>query len=619
MVDENVKVREVNEEVNVLNLPMPSAMVNTIHYVCGKVATQYVRDGIPLDKGAVITERRIDAHLDLYKNYASLWMVYPDLFLRLITPLSSKFRLKFFQVIFIRACLRYGRVLTIAPRAAGKSFICILALYLICIFRPGSHVFQCAPGKAQGAKIASQKIRQLWDLMPLLKEEIVGDGNFGNDYVKLTFRNGSALDIMSPLNSTRGNRATVGILDEFRDHDANDINEIILPLLNIDRPMANQDKNPYEPQQVQLWITSASDKNTFCYDKTIELLESAIINPDHVFCWGFDYRVPVYTGLLSQDFLTEMKMSSTFTEAGFAKEYMSRFVGSSEDAWFDYEKLLAHRRIVNPETHEIIRQGIESFYILSVDVARQGCQTACTVLKVFPGGEQYKCNVVNVYVLGKTVDEKVFDKQVIELKRLIKRFNPREVVIDINGLGVGFADFMIRETLDPITGEMLPAYGFIQDHDYGYIDTQPRNCVKILCGVKAQGEYNSFMHNAVFSKVYSGCVNFLISEKKARDKLNGTKVGKKMTPEQKIARLMPHEMTSQLINEMINLRTKPTGLNNQIKVELINQRMTKDKFSALEMGIARMVEIENDELAHRRNRGLGPRKLSFFKVGGGRK
>ena len=52
--------------------------------------------------------------------------------------------------------------------------------------------------------------------MPLLKEEIIGDGNFGPDYVKLTFRNGSIMDIMSPLNSTRGNRATAGILDEFR-------------------------------------------------------------------------------------------------------------------------------------------------------------------------------------------------------------------------------------------------------------------------------------------------------------------------------------------------------------------------------------------------------------------
>ena len=52
--------------------------------------------------------------------------------------------------------------------------------------------------------------------MPLLKEEILGEGNFGNDYVKLTFRNGSLLDIISPLNSSRGNRATAGILDEFR-------------------------------------------------------------------------------------------------------------------------------------------------------------------------------------------------------------------------------------------------------------------------------------------------------------------------------------------------------------------------------------------------------------------
>jgi hypothetical protein len=45
--------------------------------------------------------------------------------------------------------------------------------------------------------------------------------------------------------------------------------------------------------------------------------------------------------------------------------------------------------------------------------------------------------------------------------------------------------------------------------------------------------------------------------------------------------------------------------------------MTKDKFSALEMGIYRMVEIENEEISHRRNRGLG-RKLIFYKSGGGK-
>lgn len=364
-----------------------------------------------------------------------------------------------------------------------------------------------------------------------------------------------------------------------------------------------------------MWITSASDKNTFCYDKTIELLEQAIINPHSTFILGFDYRVPVKTGLLSPDFLNEMKMSSTFSESGFAKEYMSRFVGSSNEAWFEYDKLLDHRRLVNPETYEIVRAGIESFYILSVDIARKGCQTACTVIKVFPNGDKYTCNIVNIFILGKTEDEKVFDKQVVELKRLIKRYNPREVVIDINGLGVGFADLMIRETIDPITHEILPAYGFFNREDY--INIQPRSCPKILYGIKANTELNSKMHTALFSKVYSGCVNFLISERKAREKLQSTKKGAKMSPEQKAARLMPHEMTSSLINEILNLKVKPVGVNNQIAVEQINSRMTKDKFSALEMGIYRMVEIENEEISHRRNRGLG-RKLTFFRAGGGK-
>lgn len=415
---------------------LPKDIINVVHSSTHGQSKTYMKNGIVLEKGVVLTPQRVERNFELYKKYYEVWSVYPDLYLKEILPSTSKFRLKFFQILFLRACLRHGRILTIAPRAAGKSFICILALMLICIFRPGSRCFSCAPGKAQSAKIASQKIHQLWEIYPLLKSEIQGEGNFGSDYVTLTFRNGSQLTIMTPINSTRGNRATAGIIDEYRDHDADDINEIILPLLNVDRPMKNQEVNPKEPQQVQMWISSASDKNTFAYDKTIEMLELSIINPHNAFIWGFDYRVPVQTGLLSKDFLNEMKMSSTFSESGFAKEYMSRFVGSSNDAWFDYDKFLQYRRLINPETKYTVRGGKDGdfFYIISVDVARRGCQTVATILKVFPNEERYRMNLVNLFVLGKTEDEKVFDVQVLELKRLIKRFNPKEVVIDINGL-----------------------------------------------------------------------------------------------------------------------------------------------------------------------------------------
>ena len=435
--------------------------------------------------------------------------------------------------------------------------------------------------------------------------------------MKITFRNGSIFDVVSPLNSTRGGRRNAGILDEYRDHDADDLNEIVLPLLNVTRKMKNGVENPKEPHQVQIWISSASDKNAYCYDKTIEMLETAIINPSKAAIFGCDYRVPMQCGLLPKDFLNEIKTSQTFSESSFAKEYMSRFIGSSNEAWFDYEKFLAHRRLVNPETHEIIRDGIESFYLLSVDVARLGCQTVCTVLKVFPRDDTWRCNLVNIYILGKNENEKVFDRQVLELKRLIEHFNPKEVVIDINGLGVAFADCMIKETFDSDRNIFLPAYGFFNRNEYDNI--QPRNCAKILYGVKANGQMNSDMHSSLYAKIYSGCVNFLISEQEAKTKLMATKIGQRMKPEQRIARLMPHELTSILINEIMNLKIKPTGVSNQIAVEQINKRMLKDKFSALEMGVYRMVEMENEKNSRRRNRGLGgKRKLTFFKCGGGK-
>jgi hypothetical protein len=33
------------------------------------------------------------------------------------------------------------------------------------------------------------------------------------------------------------------------------------------------------------------------------------------------------------------------------------------------------------------------------------------------------------------------------------------------------------------------------------------------------------MHSTLYAKIYSGCVNFLISERKAKDKLMATKAG----------------------------------------------------------------------------------------------
>lgn len=69
----------MDENLNILNIPLPDVILNTIHYVVGKTAKDFIRDGVVLEKGAVLSEKRIDKNFDLYKRYCELWSVYPDL------------------------------------------------------------------------------------------------------------------------------------------------------------------------------------------------------------------------------------------------------------------------------------------------------------------------------------------------------------------------------------------------------------------------------------------------------------------------------------------------------------------------------------------------------------
>lgn len=65
-----------------LNILSPNTILNTVHYVVNKVTKKYYRNGIELEKGAIITERRIEKNRKLYEKYCEFWSVYPDLFKR---------------------------------------------------------------------------------------------------------------------------------------------------------------------------------------------------------------------------------------------------------------------------------------------------------------------------------------------------------------------------------------------------------------------------------------------------------------------------------------------------------------------------------------------------------
>lgn len=574
------------------------------------------RDGIELEKGAIITESFLEKNENFFAEQLDLWTVYPDTYLDTITPKNQNIALFMYQRIFLRACMRYNQLYITAARATSKTFLSLLGKYLQCIFIPGHRSFIVAPNKSQAAKIAKQKIQEFWRIWPLLKNELeIYNGqvraSFGKDSVEIYFKNGSYFSVVGALDSDRGLRNHSGLLDELRDLDGDMVSEVILPQLNVSRRMSNGLVNPYEKvnQQV-ICATSAGSKTSYAYEKLIDMFCDAIIHPKESFVIGLDYRIPAMHGLIDLNYVNKLRMSSAYDEAIFAAEFLGTWIGGSTEAWFDFEKIQKYRKIKNPELFAKYRDKKEIFYLISVDVGRLIDSTVACVFRINIKDGKYYSTLVDIEVLGKTAETKTFTQQAIDIKLLAEKYNPKEILIDTNGLGIGLADEMIKTQVDGL-GRELPPYGFFNDDSYKKI--QPKDCVNILYSMKANGPLKSKIHGNTYARLNGGLVRLLISEQEARTALLNTQKGRKMSTRERAERLLPHEITTKMIEEMCNLRAKRTGLD--IVLEPINTRFHDDKYMSFAYGLWRIKELEEENFKKKKKRSGKKRQLIFFTGG----
>lgn len=266
---------------------------------------------------------------------------------------------------------------------------------------------------------------------------------------------------------------------------------------------------------------------------------------------------------------------------------------------------MKYRTIVNAETKYTKNVGAsnDSFYLLSVDVGRLNAQTVVCVFKVLPQRDFFLKKLVNI----KVFEDMHFEQQSIAIKRMVEDFRAKEIVIDGTGLGVGLIDFMVRPNIDE-SGNYYPAIGVSNDNDY--INKQPRDCCRLIYVIKLNPGLNSEIHSTCFADIMSGKVRFLVRDQEAKQKLLATKVGSKLPSEQRIARLLPYEMTSRLFDEMCNLRAKPDFKG--ISLERINSRMGKDKFSAFEYGVWKIKLLEEQYFKSLRNKGNNLMSMIFY-------
>lgn len=581
------------------------------------------RDGIPIEKGIVLTKDFLDANQELFTKYLNFWILYPDCFLDAIQDSvdSKNFHLMPFQRIALRASMRYRYHFWTATRATSKSFTAYLSAIVRAVLLPNSNIMIASDVKGTVIKIAEAKFEEIFRHWPLLRGELatrVDDGKTGvkssSNYYELVLKNGSRITVVSK-DTSRGLRATAAILEEAATIEEIPYTEVLLPQMNIKRREVDGSINPDEPSAAQIFITTAAERTVFMYGKLIEITINAVLRPDEYFSWGLSYEVPLHYGLLDKATMMDQRYSTTVSEDSFARESLSIWSGNNKEAWLDSKKLNKRRTLLKCERKaQQNNSNSNTFYLIGVDVARYQANTAVMVFKVTPRPDLFKKNLVYTEVIH---GANYITEQAPRLKKLIQLYEPREIVIDGNGPGIGLLDAMALPSVDGKTGEQFPAYYAFNNEYHLPAEMKAESEVPrpefnaIIYDIKAGSSNDDAIHSNFFSQINNGSVSFLAHERIVKDKLLQTKKGQKMSLYDRRVYLMPYEMTSRLMDELNNLRLKPTGIQNQFKVERISRSLEKDRFSSCEYALYR-IKFYEDKAVRQKKKKKNIGQYAFF-------
>ncbi len=564
------------------------------------------------NENIVITPAYVDDHREQLEEMVRLFTLYPDYLIDVITPQDSFFRLYFYQRLFLRVCMRFQEVSGTFPRAYSKSFLNFISNMIRSIMLPASKGFTCADTKKQAAQIIEEKTNEIFRLFPFFVNELnISDvdkakkkyGNFGADYAELVLKNQSRMDIVATNNAARGGRRHWGTLEEFALMDGDEVNEIIIPLMNVDRRTVAGILNETEPHAQQTMITTAGYRGTYAHDRTLETLVDMAINPDKSFCFGGDFRIPVMHGLLSPDKVQDKLQNSSYKLESFLREYMSVWSGGSEDSYYSYELISQCRKLVRPEFKR--EAGFkDGFYVMAIDVARfEGDQTVAMIFKVYTTGERYKIHLVNIKLMNSTH----YRDQSIYIKQMDALFDFKAIVLDINGTGAGLADYLIDEQ-HAADGEYYQPYSFLNKNKYS--NTEKRFSLRKLYGIEANRQLNSQCFVNAHMILSLKRVSLLLNERQARRYFGQYKNWNKLDPVKQANKLIPYAQTTKLQDQLANLKA---GLdtNSTIVLQRINGHMRKDLVSAFVYGLYYINEVEETDKRNR-NRDFSKSQFSFL-------
>ena len=153
------------------------------------------------------------------------------------------------------------------------------------------------------------------------------------------------------------------------------------------------------------------------------------------------------------------------------------------------------------------------------------------------------------------------------MKKIDKLFSPKAIVVDENGIGRGLVDSLVKETIDPYTGESLGCLATINSER---VPDDPDAPKKVFCYL-AQKYDNESIPNFI-DCVETGKLRLLVKKEFS---------AYAMEDEEFASKSMPYFQTNSFIEEVSNLKLEHLG-NGGLRVKQLAKKVNKDRYSAVQ-------------------------------------
>ena len=479
-------------------------------------------------------------------------------------------------------------------RGFGKTWLAALAGFALCDLYPGTTVLVVS-ATAKQATLALGKLKLLAEQNPHIANEISAANSkslvqVSKDSSSCTLKNGSKL-ISASIDSARGIRAKIIIIDEALDVDQDELEAVVSPIRNTTREVCfNYGFEDYPSKTVT--ITSACEKSNQYYDNFMKDVARMSKGDRTVFCCALDYRAAAANGITNMDFF--IKEKERMPELTFQMEYGSKFVGANSNSALPFNLTTPCRTLEAIEMEQ--PKNSKSRYVICIDIATstaKGSDNTVVIVEKFTerADGSFAKKLVNI----RSYNGKPLDYLADEVRRLYHlRFpNVEKIIYDARGLGDSFDRFFDKEWIDPLTGREYPPL---------VVDDEQRmnpDAIQVLHPFRAVNTLNQRIYTNLRVALEKRTLELPMQERTMRTKQQEIEDTSKRMSQEEMAIFLEADA---LQFEMGNIVEKTSSSGNKTyDVPRANQH--KDRYSALAMANDYICEIEKE---NKRNHRRGP-------------